>query len=107
MLGEFPLVFYDGVGDMFHIGNEKYKRLSVNSVFTGYIDIVDWNFPETGQNIRDYRGLVVYRDQDGSIKKFWVSMFSPDLQSVIDFRWVWAMGSSRVNSALYLCERIH
>jgi len=94
MRGGLPLVFYQSVGDMFHGGDERYKRLCINAVFTGYIDIVDWNFPETGQNIRDYRGLVVNRDQDGSIKKFWVSMFSPDLQSVIDFRWVWAMGSS-------------
>ncbi|MBU0998061.1 hypothetical protein KJ570_00795 [Patescibacteria group bacterium] len=94
MRGGFPMVFYQDVGDMFHGGNEKYKLLSINAVFTGYIDVVDWNFPETGQNIQDYRGLVVYRDQDGSIKKFWVSMFSPDLQGKIGFRWVWDMGSS-------------
>ena len=94
MRGDLPLVSGPYVGDMYHVYNEKYKTLSVNSVFTGYIDIVDWNFPETGQNIRDYRGLVVYRDQDGSIKKFWVSMFSPDLQGKIGFRWKWDTGNS-------------
>ncbi|MHA1228174.1 MAG: hypothetical protein ACTSPV_15625 [Candidatus Hodarchaeales archaeon] len=94
MRGGLPLVFYQSVGDMFHGGDERYKSLCINAVFTGYIDIVDWNFPETGQNIRDYRGLVVNRDQDGSIKKFWVSMFSPDLQSVIGFRWTWDDGAN-------------
>ena len=92
--GELPLVFLHNVGDQFHRNNEKYKSLWINAVFTGYIDVVDWNFPETGQNIRDYRGLVVYRDQDRSIKKFWMSMFSPDLQSVIWFRYTWDPGNS-------------
>ena len=89
MQGELPLVFLHDVGDMRHRDNEKYKKLWINAVFTGYIDVVDWNFPETGQNIQDYRGLVVYRDQDESIKIIWVSMFSPDLQSVIGFRYTW------------------
>lgn len=94
MQSRFPLVAGLYAGDMLHVYNENYKLLSINAVFTGYIDIVEWNFPDTGEDIRDYRGLVVYRDGDGSIKKFWVSMFSPDLQGTISFRETWSGNGS-------------
>lgn len=95
-----PMVIEEKFGDMYHRGDERYRRVSIDAVFTGYIEAVKWIFPETGKEITDYRGLVVFRDEDGSIKKFWVSMFSPDTSEagLVGFRYRWGGSGPLVGS---------
>lgn len=79
-LGYLPI---QNVGATWGWSFKDVKSMSLYAVFTGEWRVEDWFFSRQNKTIRDFRGKVVFRGTDEEVYAFWVSAFSPDIESSV------------------------